>query len=543
MANIKAQANGNWSATGTWAGGVVPVAGDAVWANGFTVTLNQDISVASLNTAAVSGISFNGGSTSALTGGTFNAGNLVANITATDITAGGNNCISVLNTNLALTITSTNINGSSTGNNVSGISYGGNGTCSINAVNINSGIVANLSGNGINAGGTATSNLTITGNAYSRNAVALNFGGAGITTFTGTLNFVSGATTGPLSISSTGTTNINADLITPSAFGFTMASVSSTIGTINFVGNVQANTSVSFVSCLNHSSTATVNVTGNCTGGAVSSNAVSNNSTGTINIYGTAIAGANGGAGANNNSTGILYVIRAKGNGYGLGSVGIVSAVGLSSNNQAAINIVRELEYGPLGMSPIGQIPVRLLPSSSNVAIFYTSTGGTKTLTDSGASADFPATSNVRLGTTYNLGNLTGTLAVPAAGSVALGVPVDNTTGTAVLTAANVQTALTSQGLTTTRAANLDNLDATITSRMASFTYTAPDNASITAIKAKTDNLPAAPAAVSDIPTAVTNASAVRANLAAELARIDVATSTRSTLTAAQVQAAVIPIL
>jgi hypothetical protein len=44
-------------------------------------------------------------------------------------------------------------------------------------------------------------------------------------------------------------------------------------------------------------------------------------------------------------------------------------------------------------------------------------------------------------------------------------VPTDNTVGTAVLTAADVQTALTSQGLTTARATNLDNLDATITSR------------------------------------------------------------------------------
>lgn len=465
MANIKASANGNWSATGTWAGGVVPVAGDAVWANGFTITLNQDINVASLNTTAVSGISFNGGSTSANTGGVFNAGNLVANITATDINAGGNNCINVQNTNNSLTITSTNCNGSSTAANVAGIAYSGNGTCSINAVNINSGTVASTSGNGINAGGTATSNLTITGNAYSRNTVALNFAGAGITTFTGTLNFVSGATSGPLAITSTGTTTINADLITPSAFGISMAAVGSSTGTINFVGTVQANTSVSFVSCISHNGTATVNVTGNCTGGSTSSHAVNNNSTGITNIYGTATGGATGGAGVNNNSSGTLYVTRVKGNGYGLGSAVIVVGNGLTSNNIAAINIVRELEFGPLGMSPIGNIPIRLLPSSSNVAIFYTSTGGTKTLTDSGASADFPATSNVRLGTTYNLGNFTGTLAVPAAGSVALGVAVDNTTGTAVLTAANVQTALTSQGYTTTRATNLDNLDATISSR------------------------------------------------------------------------------
>lgn len=38
------------------------------------------------------------------------------------------------------------------------------------------------------------------------------------------------------------------------------------------------------------------------------------------------------------------------------------------------------------------------------------------------------------------------------------------------------------------------NLDATVSSRLASASYTAPDNTSITAIKGKTDNLPSAPA-------------------------------------------------
>lgn len=55
----------------------------------------------------------------------------------------------------------------------------------------------------------------------------------------------------------------------------------------------------------------------------------------------------------------------------------------------------------------------------------------------------------------------------------------------------------------------LSNLDAAITSRLASGSYTAPDNSSITAIKAKTDNLPAAPASTTNITagtiTTVTN--------------------------------------
>ena len=54
----------------------------------------------------------------------------------------------------------------------------------------------------------------------------------------------------------------------------------------------------------------------------------------------------------------------------------------------------------------------------------------------------------------------------------------------------------------TGRVALVDHLNADITSRMATFTYTAPDNADIAAIKTKTDNLPTNPAATTDIPSA-----------------------------------------
>ncbi len=56
-------------------------------------------------------------------------------------------------------------------------------------------------------------------------------------------------------------------------------------------------------------------------------------------------------------------------------------------------------------------------------------------------------------------------------------------------------------------------------------------SADVAAVQAKTANLPAAPAAVSDVPTAATTAAAVRTNLATELARIDVAVSSRGTST------------
>lgn len=55
--------------------------------------------------------------------------------------------------------------------------------------------------------------------------------------------------------------------------------------------------------------------------------------------------------------------------------------------------------------------------------------------------------------------------------------------------------------LTSTRAGNLDNLDAAVSTRLATGSYTAPDNADILLIKSKTDNLPASPAATGDAMT------------------------------------------
>jgi hypothetical protein len=71
---------------------------------------------------------------------------------------------------------------------------------------------------------------------------------------------------------------------------------------------------------------------------------------------------------------------------------------------------------------------------------------------------------------------------------------------------AEADTALADAGVTTTVTSRID---AAISTRLASGSYTAPDNASIAAIKGKTDNLPAAPAAVGDVPTAAANAAAL----------------------------------
>ena len=62
MANRYAVASGNWSNPATWDGGTLPTTADNVRPNGFTVTIDQDITVLSLTANA---------STPAVGGGTF----------------------------------------------------------------------------------------------------------------------------------------------------------------------------------------------------------------------------------------------------------------------------------------------------------------------------------------------------------------------------------------------------------------------------------------------------------------------------------------
>jgi hypothetical protein len=55
MALRAAVANGNWSSTSTWNGGVLPSAGDVVASNGFTVTIDQNVNVDSITNTAIVG--------------------------------------------------------------------------------------------------------------------------------------------------------------------------------------------------------------------------------------------------------------------------------------------------------------------------------------------------------------------------------------------------------------------------------------------------------------------------------------------------------
>jgi hypothetical protein len=92
MALRYAVATGNWSNTATWDGGTLPTVGDDVHANGFTVAINQDITVNKISTKAQS---------PAVSGGLFTiaAPSLGERYIVANIEAGSSNCCRIDNGN------------------------------------------------------------------------------------------------------------------------------------------------------------------------------------------------------------------------------------------------------------------------------------------------------------------------------------------------------------------------------------------------------------------------------------------------------------
>jgi len=178
MANRWAVANGNWSATATWNGGTLPTAADDVFANNFTVTIDQNVTALSIRTEAAAGINAGGGFTLAA----------AYDITA-DLYAGGSSCLTYsANSPTAVTITG-NLFGSSTTNSTSALSISGTGTCTINGnltggtgasssarrtVSINNSATVIINGNLSTSATGSTSNLAVSINA---NAVTLTITG------------------------------------------------------------------------------------------------------------------------------------------------------------------------------------------------------------------------------------------------------------------------------------------------------------------------------------------------------------------------------
>ncbi len=77
MATRFAIATGNWSNTAIWDNGALPATTDDIHANGFTVTLDQDITVASLKNS-ISNVAIQNIATPAMTSNTAPSGTVIS---------------------------------------------------------------------------------------------------------------------------------------------------------------------------------------------------------------------------------------------------------------------------------------------------------------------------------------------------------------------------------------------------------------------------------------------------------------------------------
>ena len=455
MALIVSAATGNFNAGATWVGGFVPTIGDeAQAATGHTITITANANCDLVSNIGTGIFTLNDGVT------------LTANVTNKSTTT-SRSCVQFTAASPASAI----IVGNTTGGTVAGAF-------------------------GITLASTGT--LSIIGNAT---------GG-------------SGAAAHAAQHASSGILNINGNVTGGNSSGgqSTGLLMSSAGGTANVVNVIGGGVNATNYGVWNNQ-IASVNITGICTGGTVA-------------------------PGVLNSTTGTIRATRAVGNGFGPGSVGSTASHGIV-NSALGVVTIEQLEYGTYGQSPTSGTGFRLKKASTNLAIFnYCDTAGAKTLIDATQNAAMPAANHVRSGLSYAGGAATGTLAVPLPSQVAVGVATDNTTGTAFVTGSDIATAVwgaatrtltAGAGITaaevwshssrtvtggtvdtltnapsvpsasaiasqvrTELSVELGRVDASISSRATAANIPTSD---ITAIKAKTDNLPASPAATGDIPT------------------------------------------
>ena len=408
MANVYAVKSGNWSDTTVWNTGALPTSADAVFSNNYTVTVDGTFSVASISNIAeppaVAGGVFkfaNGADLTALVRA-YSTTNYMINF---DLSSPGSATLRgmVLNGTDAIPGHG-GYNGSSGQNNVL-VAHTGTGTFTIvGNIVLNTKYHSRL----VVLSGTGT--LNIIGNVYTleddTNAVA---------------PLVSNASSGTINVTGS-ITAYNSNNTTP------LSNLSN--GTINIVGTITGG--ISGYGVWNRS-TGTVNITGNSVGGSGSSGfAFYNDSSGIITHIGALNASANCPA-AGGTAAGVCY----------LSGPFIGTAQGVSAN--AAHKWRWISSAGPTYATAVNSI-------ANGYKNLYTSD-------NSSSSSGQPSISNVRSGTTYGpTSEFTGTCAVPAAGSVALGVPVDATTGTAVLTASAIRTELSPELSRVSNSATVQNV-------------------------------------------------------------------------------------
>lgn len=358
MTTIVAQATGNWSAPATWAGGVVPGAGDIAQTGPYIVTIDQDITVAQLNPTSTGSFLINAART------------INADIVFGSTAAG--------NVNVTHAVGTVAINGNLTGQ--SGTAYTGFGIYF-----------------------TSAGTLFITGNVTggtTNGFVAIRKAGSGTLTVVGNISCGSGIDLNVIStVGSTGGVTITG----PITGGGAYVSCLYGSGTWTITGSVTGGTSdTSSFAVYWQAGAGGCTINGNVTGGT-NGIGVRITDTGVMNIIGNVTGGTNAGAyGAYGISTGTIKVVGviASANAEGM----YISGSGLAT--------FKFLQFGPGGRVPVVGYARLLVDQTVNQVICRKSTDDSTYA----LSNDYPATTDVKNLTAYKLGTLTGSLVAGGGG-------------------------------------------------------------------------------------------------------------------------------
>jgi len=421
MAIVWAVNNGNWSNAATWSGSYIPQPGDDVFANNRTVSVDVSFDVASLRNTSGTGITA-GGSFN------FNSGSISGSVNS--LVIGSNNLITITHNigNSSLSC----VNNVTPPTNVTVITYTGASDFTLTIPNSTVVTGENTTTTFINKTGTGT--LILNSN------ISLIRGGGGT------------YESGRIITSTAGNTIINGNIICPTAGGGTITSlfmVSQTSGNLKIVGNIVHSTGGYFSTAMITFGGNILDITGSISGGS-STTCISTTAT-TVNISGSLIGGTSYSALACSSAANINIVgpitagtsspaISLSGASRFIYSGSLSSSANspaIISSNASATNIFTGPFINTNNTMAVQCVDMVLTADASTSWNF-----GDITLYSPEQLAYYPSASDIRQGVTYADGTVSGSLAMPPPTAVIAGTPTDNTTGSAVLTPAQLQDAV-----------------------------------------------------------------------------------------------------
>jgi hypothetical protein len=460
-------ANGNWSDTAIWNGGLgLPTASDDVYANLKTVVIDTNVTVFRMTNAASASAILGGGTFLLANGVTLTATSPTGITPFAPVASGsvllisGSNSATIIGNLRPLRNSSGAWPSGSAGltlsvrNNaqvtITGSVAGNSGFIGSIGITVSgSGAVVNISGSvetGPGQGGiTSQAGISVS----PRGSVNIN----GNVSF---FNITDLGAANAIVFNSSDILTITGSVIQTDANNSTIANTSGT-GSIYISGSLIGRTT-STSAIISKTTAGDIIVIGNLLG-PTSANAISHTSTGNIIVSGSIIKI---GAGIPISTTGASTTIVTG----SISFTGSISGPVISSTSTSGLVRIASPVASFNTFNPIYSPRIQYFSDSRPAYTFQSDTFGKDvTFYDVSYTASLPSQTDVRSGSLYGGSNeFSGSMVVPSTGSVRFGVPVDNTTGSATLTPQDILTYAT-QNLTgsNTIGARLRNISTTQT--------------------------------------------------------------------------------